>query len=79
MKRIVAVLAVATGVAVGVWSVITHDDYKCERVRYLVNEGDTLWSIASRYCDGNIQSATDDLVETYGTSLRKWQVIEVGQ
>lgn len=79
MKRIALGLAVATGIAVGVWSVATHDDYTCENVKVVVNDGDTLWGIATRYCDGNIQQATDDLADEYGTALRKWQVVEVGK
>lgn len=79
MRRTLISLAIATGVAVGVWSVATHDDYTCESVKVVVNDGDTLWDIATRYCDGNIQSATDDLADKYGTALHKWQVVEVGQ
>lgn len=39
-------------------------------VTHTVQYGDTLWSIAETYCDGNIQVATDKLVGAYGTQIQ---------
>lgn len=39
-------------------------------VEHTVQYGDTLWSIAETYCDGNLQVATDKLVGAYGTTIQ---------
>jgi hypothetical protein len=49
------------------------DNYFCDIDRVIVQEGDTLSSLAVRWCHGNTLEATDDLVKKYG------QVIQVSQ
>ena len=47
--------------------------YRCDIDRVIVQEGDTLSSLAVKWCHGNTLKATDDLVAKYG------QVIQVSQ
>ena len=49
------------------------EDYRCDIDRVIVQEGDTLSSLAVRWCHGDTLKATDDLVAKYG------QVIQVSQ
>ena len=51
------------------------DKYNCDNRQYEVADGDTLWRIAERFCQGNIQSATDDAVKTYGNGLSVGMII----
>lgn len=44
--------------------------FACEPIEHTVQYGDTLWSIAETYCDGNLQVATDKLVDAYGTNIQ---------
>lgn len=44
--------------------------FTCDPTEHIVQYGDTLWAIAEKYCDGNIQHATDKLVRVYGTNIQ---------
>lgn len=51
------------------------DSYVCNTRQYTVSYGETLWEIAQSNCSGNIESAVNDLVETYGSTIQNGQVI----
>lgn len=79
MVRFVFWSAVAIGF---IWlvktSVETADDYKCVEQDYVVQQYDTLWGIAERFCDGNIEVAVDDLVSARGSAtVIVGQVVEI--
>lgn len=46
------------------------DRFTCEPDPHTVEYGDTLWAIAVVKCDGNIQSVTQNLVDTYGANIQ---------
>jgi len=48
----------------------TSNNFTCENTPHRVFSGDTLWRIAETKCDGNIQHATDKLVNAYGTTIQ---------
>jgi hypothetical protein len=51
------------------------DRFTCDPEPHTVQYGDTLWAIAQAKCDGNIQAVTDNLVNTYGTTIQAgWQI-----
>jgi hypothetical protein len=50
--------------------------YRCAEAQHVVVEGDSLWSIASRHCTGDMRDAVDELVSRYGTLITPGQVIE---
>lgn len=45
------------------------DAYHCDVVRAQVGQGDTIWSVVDRHCDGNIRNAVDDTVQIRDGSL----------
>jgi hypothetical protein len=53
------------------------DLYVCNTRQHTVNYGETLWEIAQSNCSGNIRSAVDDLVDTYGSTIQNGQVIDL--
>jgi len=53
------------------------DSYVCNTRQHTVNYGETLWEIAQSNCSGNIESAVNDLVETYGSTIQNGQVIDL--
>jgi hypothetical protein len=44
--------------------------FTCDTTPHKVFAYDTLWSIAEKKCDGNIQVVTDKLVAVYGTVIQ---------
>lgn len=56
---------------------LTESDtsYTCTTIGVRVERGDTLYDIAYRYCSGDVQSAIDELVDTYGTDITEGQWI----
>ena len=42
--------------------------YECSTGVVTAHPGDTLWSIASRYCTGHTGSAVSDMVAIHGTA-----------
>jgi len=53
------------------------DSYVCNTKQHTVSYGETLWEIAQSNCSGNIESAVNDLVETYGSTIQNGQVIDL--
>jgi hypothetical protein len=53
------------------------DSYLCNTKQHTVSYGDTLWEIAQSNCSGNIESAVNDLVKTYGSTIQHGQVIDL--
>lgn len=51
------------------------DSYECQVEPIQVQAGDTYWQYVEKYCTGNIQVASQDLVKFYGANLRPTQVI----
>lgn len=79
MNRNVKFLIAGAGVAVLVtlawkqWSGI--DSYKCDKTPIQAEAGDDYWGYVEQYCEGNRQSAVDDVVEFYGPTLMPGRVI----
>ena len=53
------------------------DSYVCNTKQHTVSYGESLWEIAMSNCSGNIESAVNDLVETYGSTIQNGQVIDL--
>jgi len=53
------------------------DSYVCNTKQHIVTYGESLWEIAQSNCSGNIRSAVDDLVDTYGSTIQNGQVIDL--
>jgi hypothetical protein len=53
------------------------DSYVCNAKQHTVSYGESLWEIAESNCSGNIESAVNDLVETYGSTIQNGQVIDL--
>lgn len=53
----------------------TSNNFTCETTVHHVDYGDTLWGIAERKCEGDIQRVTDNLVDVYGTNIQLAQNI----
>ena len=51
------------------------ESYRCDIDRVIVQEGDTLSSLAVKWCHGNTLKATDDLVAKYGQVIRVSQEV----
>ena len=75
----IARFALATLVSiVGVFAIklwMSGDSYSCEKTPILAKEGDDYWGYVEQYCDGNKQSAADDIVNFYGPTLMPGRVI----
>lgn len=56
---------------------LIEPDYQCQDVAHIAAEGDSLWSIAERYCTGKITAAVDAMSAKYGTSIRVTQQVEL--
>jgi len=63
-------LVVAIGALFIGFAAKNADRFTCEPDPHTVEYGDTLWAIAEAKCDGNIQSVTQNLVDTYGTNIQ---------
>jgi len=63
-------LAIAIGAALVGFASKNADRFTCEPDPHTVEYGDTLWAIAEAKCDGNIQSVTQNLVDTYGANIQ---------
>lgn len=55
------------------------ESYRCDIDRVIVQEGDTLSSLAVKWCHGNTLKATDDLVEKYGQVIQVSQEVRFGK
>lgn len=71
-------VAVAVAVTAALWLVSAlTPDFDCNNVTLIVKEGDTVWSLAERYCTGNIQAAADAIVAEYGADIRPTQAVRL--
>ena len=68
-------LAVVAGVAIIGAVSDNASRFTCETDPHVVQYGDTLWAIAEAKCDGNIQAVTDNLVDTYGSTIQLSEII----
>lgn len=78
VKAIGTTLAVIGVVGVGWWAygrLNAEPSFVCDTTPVVASEGDTLWAIAEAKCKGNIQSVTDNLVDTYGTNIQLGDII----
>lgn len=55
------------------WSSI--DSYKCDKEPIMSAEGDDYWGYVEQHCEGNRQSAADDVVAFYGPTLMPGRLI----
>lgn len=69
------VLAVVAGVAIIGAASHNASRFTCNTDPHVVQYGDTLWAIAEAKCDGNIQAVTDNLVDTYGSTIQLSEII----
>ena len=79
VRRILAVVLAVflIAAAYGVYEELTTPAYVCSEAPVVVQEGDTLWRIAERHCDGDMQEITDELVQSYGTVIQPGQIIQL--
>lgn len=76
MRKFITTLLILAGItALMVIASDTADEFTCDPDAYTVTYGDTLWAIAERNCDGNIQFVTDNLVTVYGSTIHNGQVV----
>lgn len=76
-RKTLAVAAALTVIgALSLVSVLTPD-FGCNSTVLIVNEGDTVWSLAERYCTGSIEAAVDAIVAEYGTDIRPTQAMRL--
>jgi hypothetical protein len=69
--------AVAVAVAVAVAAALLAADFDCNGTYLIVKEGDTVWSLAERWCTGDIRAAADAIVAEYGTDIRPAQAVRL--
>lgn len=76
---LVVAIVIATIVLVIEWRKLDEEvsRYSCANEQITVQEGDTLFGLASALCDGNISKAVDDLVEKYGDKIWPGQTIQL--
>jgi hypothetical protein len=68
-------LVFITAIVVMIISMRGDEDYRCDIDKVIVQEGDTLSSLAVRWCHGDTLKATDDLVAKYGQVIRVSQEV----
>ena len=77
----IARFALATLVSiVGVFAIklwMSGDSYSCDKKPIVAKEGDDYWGYVEQYCDGNKQSAADDVVKFYGPTLMPGRLIHL--
>lgn len=79
VKTVLLVVGLATFVTVIAWQDNADSKYHCDNggLAVVVNEGDTLWGIAEKYCTGSTVTAVDDLYKIYGSTLHPGQTIHL--
>ena len=68
-------LVFITAIVVMIISMRGDEDYRCDIDKVIVQEGDTLSSLAVKWCHGDTLKATDDLVAKYGKVIRVSQEV----
>ena len=72
---LIALASIVGGFAINLW--LNGDSYSCDKTPIVAKEGDDYWGYVEQYCDGNKQSAADDIVNFYGPTLRPGRVIHL--
>lgn len=80
MKKRATTIAIGTLAFIGMFHVLSvaldkATDYECHGVTVTVNPGDTVWGIASEWCEGHTGFATSAIVDTYGATIHPGQTI----
>lgn len=78
--RIIITVAIALVASFFAWKFLEQGyevigRYSCDDKAIIVNEGDTLFSIARENCVGSIERAVDDIYSFYGANIRPSQQI----
>lgn len=77
-RRVTVALAVVS-IVISSWaiwqSMTTLDDYTCARGPITAVAGDDYWGYVEKYCDGNRENATSDVVDFYGLPLMPGRLI----
>lgn len=66
-------VSIVGGLVIKVWA--NGDSYSCKTTPIIAKAGDDYWGYVEQYCDGNKQSAADDLVDFYKLPLMPGQMI----
>lgn len=77
-RALVAVMAVFFAVVShGMYQELTAPAYECEQAPVVVEQGDTLWSIAEKRCEGDLLEVRYELIQSYGTEIQLGQIIQL--
>ena len=79
VRRALLLLAVAFFAVVGhgMYQELTAPAYECEQTPVVVEQGNTLWSIAEKRCEGDLLEVRYELVKSYGTVVQPGQIIQL--
>lgn len=80
--RIIVLVAVSIVASVFAWKFLEQgyeviDRYTCDPSGIIVEEGDSLYSIARANCSGNINVAVDEIYSYYGANIRPGQLLHL--
>jgi hypothetical protein len=56
---------------------VASPSFTCQDRTITVYQGDTLWGIAAKHCDGDMLAARYQLTQAYGTVIQPGDVIEL--
>jgi hypothetical protein len=77
IRRTWVALALIALVTIALWSLMSPA-YSCVSIVHIVGEGESLWSIAKMYCQGDIREVVFDLSQKYGMTVHPGQQIRIG-
>lgn len=75
MKKLRIIVFALIALAFVIAFAVDAERVRCPDMSVTVQQGDSAWLIAETHCEGNIQNATDKIVDEYGITLRVGQVI----
>jgi hypothetical protein len=84
-KKFILGAIAALLICLAVWSVEEGEKFSCQQAHHQLIAGETLFAVANKYCDGNLQNAVLYIAESNGLkrvdlgNLRVHQVIAVPQ
>lgn len=61
----------------GMYQELTAPAYECQQAPVVVKQGDTLWSIAEKRCEGDLLEVRYELTQSYGTEIQLGQIIQL--
>lgn len=61
----------------GMYKDLTSPSYECQQTPVVVQQGDTLWSIANKRCAGDLLEVRHELTQSYGTEIQPGQTIQL--